>query len=517
MNDNAVIYARYSSHSQNEQSIETQIEICQNYADKNGLNVIEIYSDKAKTGTNDNREAFQNMLSNSSKNTFKYVIVYNLSRFARNSTESVMNELILNKNGVSVVSATENINGDDDDPIASLIKNIMRGVNEYYSKNTAKNIRDGLKTNAKKGLSIGGFSLPLGYVSNENREILINEEEADIVKQIFKMFNDNKNYADIIRYLNLHNIKTKRNNEFNKNSIKRILTNKKYVGIYMFKGEEMPVRIPQIIDDNTFNEVQEKVNRRAKAPGKARATTDYILSGKLYCGYCEENMIGQSSTSETKRKYYYYICKNRIAKKCTKERVSKDLIEDFVFSKTREILTTDNINIIATNMVKYLENNKTDYELKSLQKELKSIDKQKVNLLSSLSLCDNDDVKKSIMDELSKLEELHNKLELAILIEEANQLKITIPQIKFFLKELKKGNVQDIKYRKMLIDLFIKQIYLYDDGRIMIIYTIDNNKFEGKIPSKDELLSSLEGTQAPPLANLFEYSNFDIYFSLKYD
>lgn len=67
MKSNSVIYARYSSHSQNEQSIETQVEICKSYAKKNNLNVIKIYEDKAKTGTNDNREAFQQMLSDSSK------------------------------------------------------------------------------------------------------------------------------------------------------------------------------------------------------------------------------------------------------------------------------------------------------------------------------------------------------------------------------------------------------------------------------------------------------------------
>lgn len=502
MNNNAVIYARYSSHSQNEQSIETQVEACQNYADKNNLNVIEIYSDKAKTGTNDNREAFQRMLDDSSKKKFKYLLLYNLSRFARNSKESILNEIILEKNGVSIISVNENINGDDDDPFMALMKNLMRGVNEYYSKNTAKNIRDGLKTNAKKGLSIGGFSLPLGYISNEERKILIDEEEAKIVKKIFEMFKDGNNYAEIIRYLNLHNIKTKRGNEFNKNSIKRLLTNEKFVGIYIFKGEKMPVELPRIISDELFYEVQEMIKKRVKAPGKARMKTEYILSGKLYCGHCGENMVGQSSTSETKRKYHYYICKNRIVKKCNKERVSKDLIDDFVFSKTREILTDENINIIANRLMEYIENTKDDYELKSLKKELKNNEKAKINLLNSLKLADNDSVKKAIMEELTKMEEQNNKLELAILTEEANQLKITPSQIKFFLKGLRKGNVNDIKYRRMLIDLFINKIYLYDDGRILIVYTIDNNKFEGKIPNKDVLLSSLEGTIAPPLGNL---------------
>lgn len=164
-NNNTVIYARYSSHSQNEQSIETQIKVCRDYAEKHNLNIIDIYYDKAKTGTNDNREYFRKMLDDSNKKIFRYVLVYNLSRFARNNQESILNEMILEKNGTMLISATENVNGDNIDPAPTFFKNIMRSVNEYYSMYTAKNIRDGLKTNAMKGLSIGGRSLPLGYKS----------------------------------------------------------------------------------------------------------------------------------------------------------------------------------------------------------------------------------------------------------------------------------------------------------------------------------------------------------------
>ena len=311
MKNRAVIYARYSSHSQNEQSIETQVNICKSYAKKNKLNIVNVYSDKAKTGTNDNREAFQQMLSDSSKKTFDYVLVYNLSRFARNSTESVMNEMILSKNGVSVISATESVNGDDDDPIASLMKNIMRGVNEYYSKNTAKNIRDGLRTNARKGLSIGGLSLPLGYKSNEHKEIIIDEETAPFVRKIFEMYHEHSSMADIVRYLNANGIKTSRGNEFNKNSILRIVTNKKYIGIYTFKGEEMPVRIPSIIDKEIFNE-DRPIYTKTKDEGpthysdRSNVINSIIANGCRIEGTVENCIIGRR----------VYVGKNTKLKDC---------------------------------------------------------------------------------------------------------------------------------------------------------------------------------------------------------
>lgn len=505
MNNNTVIYARYSSHSQNEQSIETQIKVCRDYAEKHNLNVIDIYYDKAKTGTNDNREYFQKMIDDSNKKIFKYVLVYNLSRFARNTQDSVMNEIILEKNGVNLISAYENISGDDDDPVNALMKNMMRGVNEYYSKYTAKNIRDGLKTNAMKGLSIGGRSLPLGYKSNDEREIYVDEEEAKIVKKIFEMFKDKKTYADIIRYLNLHNVKTKIGNEFNKSSIKRILTNKKYIGVYIYKNEVMPKGIPSIISKSLFDEVQEMIKARRKAPGKARSNSDYILTGKLYCGNCKESMVGQSSTSKTKAKYYYYICKGRLNKKCSCNRIGKDKLEDFIFEKTREILTTENIDKISKKIVEFANDTKQGQEeLKRLKKEYKKLEKEKQSLLDSLKLSSSNSIKITIMEEMENVDDSLNELGVEILRQEANQFNITQKEVKFFLQQMRHGKINDIKYRKMLINTFVNEIYLYDDGRVMIIFNVENSTYNGTIPPSDNILSSFKSEIAPPLANLFE-------------
>lgn len=109
---NAVIYARYSSHSQTEQSIEGQLQECYNFAKRNNYNVIDEYIDRATTGTNDNREQFQQMMKDSEKKQFQGVIVYQLDRFARNRYNSATNKAKLKKNGVRVFSAKENISED---------------------------------------------------------------------------------------------------------------------------------------------------------------------------------------------------------------------------------------------------------------------------------------------------------------------------------------------------------------------------------------------------------------------
>ena len=491
MSNKAVIYARYSSHSQNEQSIETQIDICRSYARKHNLNIVQIYEDKAKSGTNDNRESFQQMLSDSSKKGFSHVIVYNLSRFARNSTESVMNEMILSKNGVDVLSATENVNGDDDDPIASLMKNIMRGVNEYYSKNTAKNIRDGLRTNARKGLSIGGYTLPLGYKSNANKEIIIDEEMAPHVRKIFEMYHEHCSMAEIVRYLNLHGIKTSRGIEFNKNSIRRIVTNPKYNGKYIFKGEEMPVGIPPIVDKKLFEEVQNLVEQKHVSHSRK---SDYLLTDKLYCGLCGAKMTG----AVAKHKYHYYKCVNSKGslKTCHKEKVDREFIEELVIKETRKMLTKENIRIIADNVIAFLEQEKDLSEIKKLQKSLKKCEQEIESLLASIRQATSDNVRNLLISELEKAQEQQKGLKAQLEFEEANNMPVTASEIRFYLTELKKGNINTKKYKRALIDTFIYKIYLYDEKMVINYTTQESNDI--KLPDQNLVLSSLEGTIAPP-------------------
>ncbi len=123
MNNNAVIYARYSSQGQNEQSIEGQVRICTAYAESKGFTVVKTYMDKARTGTNDNRPDFQKMISDADKGAFQHIIVYKFDRFARNRIDSIMYKAQLKKQyGIRVVSATEPVS---DDEGGEIYENIM--------------------------------------------------------------------------------------------------------------------------------------------------------------------------------------------------------------------------------------------------------------------------------------------------------------------------------------------------------------------------------------------------------
>ena len=127
----AVIYARYSSERQTEQSIEGQLHVCNDYAKRNDLVIVGTYIDRAMTGTNDNREDFQRMLKDSDKKSFDYVLVYKLDRFSRNKYEMAIHRKHLKDNGVKVLSAMENI---PETPEGILLESLLEDMNQYYSE-----------------------------------------------------------------------------------------------------------------------------------------------------------------------------------------------------------------------------------------------------------------------------------------------------------------------------------------------------------------------------------------------
>ena len=199
----AVIYARYSCERQTEQSIEGQLRICNEFAEKNDLRIVDTYIDRAMTGTNDHRPEFQRMLSDSDKpQIWDIVLVYALDRFGRNSIEVAVNKQRLKKNNKILISATQrtsmNIDGSKNlDGI--ILENVMIGLAEYYSAELSQKIRRGMNESRQKGNYTGGFVL-FGY-RVENKKLVIHEDEAQIVRQIFSDYASNKKVTNILKEL----------------------------------------------------------------------------------------------------------------------------------------------------------------------------------------------------------------------------------------------------------------------------------------------------------------------------
>ena len=163
----AVVYARYSSDSQTEQSIEGQLRVCKDFASKEGYTIIDSYIDRAMTGTNDKRPAFQKMLHDSNKKGFEFVIVYKFDRFARSRHDSAVNKAILKKNGVKVISATELIT---DTPEGIILEGMLESFAEYYSVELSQKVKRGRKESRIKGNFVGG-KVAYGYFVKEQESV----------------------------------------------------------------------------------------------------------------------------------------------------------------------------------------------------------------------------------------------------------------------------------------------------------------------------------------------------------
>lgn len=478
----AVIYARFSSHNQREESIEQQLKECYAFAEKNGYTVIAEYIDKAISGTTDSRPDFLRMISDSSGKSFEYVIVYQLDRFARNRYDSAVYKAKLKKNGVRVLSARENIT---DDASGILVEGLLESMAEYYSAELGQKIRRGMDYNAENCLCTGG-NVALGYKVNSEKKFEIDNDTAPIVVKIFEMYASGKTVTEICDTLNDQGYKTSRGTSFNKNSLWRMLQNKRYIGIYTYKDKEIPNGIPRIVSDDLFYQVQTILQKNKKAPAHRKAKAEYLLTTKLFCGKCHNMMTGIKGTGKGGT-YYYYKCNHAKKKMCDKKAVHKEYIENIVIDECRKLLTKANIDIIAKEVVSLCEREKDNSNLRRLEKALRDNEKKQHNLITAVAECGIESVRSSLYSEISRLNDEAENLNKQLIIERSQNVSVTEDEIRFFLSQMKNGNINDLIYRKTLINTFINRIYLYDDKLTIIFNTGDK-----EVNVDDELLSNIE-------------------------
>ena len=459
---NVVIYARFSSHSQTEQSIEGQLKVCHEYAEANGHIVIGEYIDRAQSGTTDSRADFQRMIADSDKHTFEAVLVYQLDRFARNRYDSAINKAKLKKNGVRVISAKENIT---DDASGILVEGVLESMAEYYSVELSQKVRRGMDLNAEKCLSFGGRP-GLGFKVDSEKHFQIDPETAPYVREIFERYADGETVADIVRDLNARQIRTLQGNEFNKNSLTRMLRNKRYTGVYIYKDQETPGGMPRIISDELFERVQRILDKNKAAPARSRGKEEYLLTTKLFCGYCREMMVGYSGKSQSGAKYCYYACKNAKKKLCEKKTVKKDYIEDMVVKTCHAMLTDKNIERISKEVANACQADADSSSVKQIKAAINEDDTAIENLWKALEHGQAVDM---ITERIAKREKEKAELEAQLAIEMKRLVILTEPQIRAFLKKLQASDMNDINDRRGLINIFVREIYLKNDRFTMIL------------------------------------------------
>ncbi|MBO5020428.1 MAG: recombinase family protein, partial [Clostridia bacterium] len=315
---NAVVYARFSSHRQGEQSIEGQVAEAERFAALHDLKIVHVYADRAQTGRNDNREQFQQMLADAAKHAFDALIVWKTDRIGRNKEEIALNKYHLKKNGVKIYYVAEAI---PDTPEGIILESVIEGMAAYYSEQLSQNVRRGMRASAMKAQCTGG-TRPLGYTTDENKKFIIDPKHAPTVKFVFDLYAQGKTVTEIVNELNARGLRTLKGKLFTHNSLHRMLKNKKYIGVYSYNNEVcIENAIPPIVDTETFNKVQELLKYNQKAAAHKKAKVDYLLTEKLFCGKCGTMMVGVCGTSKTGTRHHYYICTAQKKKLCTKKAV----------------------------------------------------------------------------------------------------------------------------------------------------------------------------------------------------
>ena len=494
----AVIYARYSSKNQNDYSIEAQIASCVEYAENHNMEIVNIYRDRAITAQTDKRPGFQQMIKDSYSGKYDTLIVWALDRFARNVKDAENNFDILYNNNVTVVSVTENF---DNSPQGEFIRGLFNLWAQYYSKSLAVNVKRGMDQNIEYCYFNGG-QIPFGYksvavndgISNSKRpkkKLVVDEDIRHIVVEIFNRYVDGETMKNICDDLNARGVKTGSSEKFSRTSLNSILKNKRYTGVYIFNGAEVPNGMPSIISEELFGKAQEKMDANKKAPARSLATEEYLLTGKLFCGECGELLTGISGKSHTNSVYRYYSCKGTKSKssnKCIAKNIRKDVLEEIVLQKSKMFLTDENIDKIAKEIYNLGQQLKESTEFKETEKQIKEREKDRKGLMTALKNCaGNDELAKDILKELEEVKTIQTTLENKLTQLEKSVETLNPTEIVFFLTEIKKHCGYSFKHKKSLINTFVNKVVLNKNNLMIFL----NSQKEPFIISDNEIEEAL--------------------------
>ena len=458
----AVIYARYSSDNQREESIEGQIRECTAYAEKNDITIVKHYIDRAISAKTDNRPQFQQMIKDSDKKLFDIVLVWKLDRFARNRYDSARYKTQLKKNGVKLMSATEIIS---EGPEGIILESVLEGYAEYYSADLAEKVVRGQTENILKGRCNGGRGT-FGYTLDSERKFHIDPLASPFVLESFTKYRDGLTMKEIRDWLNENGIKNPVGGEFTYNSVEHMLKNRRYIGELKFRDVVVPDAIPPIVPLELFDDVQEKIAKNKKAPARRKAEDDYLLTTKLHCGCCGALMFGESGTSRTGEVHRYYKCATAKKKKgCKKKTVRKQWLEDLVVNQTMQLVKDD--AAMESIIAKVMElQNKENTNIPLYEKQLRDAESGIQNMLNAIQA---GILTSSTKERLEQLEETKRELEARIAEEKLAKPKIKEEFIRFWLMRFRKLDMSLKDQRQALVDTFINSIYLYDD-KVLITF-----------------------------------------------
>lgn len=493
--EKAVIYTRYSSSAQRDASIEQQIRACQEYARQHGLKIVEIYEDRALTGTNDKRPGFQRMIRDSANRQWKYVLVYSLDRFARDRYDSAKNKHELKQNGVRVLSVTEHLT---DDPTGILMESILEGYAEYYSRELAQKTKRGMADNASRCMVNG--PVPVGYERGADGRYAIYEPDAAVIREACRRVLDGETITSVANDLQRRGLQTRKGRPWTREMLYHALGNERYAGVYLYGDVRIEGGIPAVISRQEFDALTSllgsKANPRKKPGEPSRRRTEngmYLLTGKIYCGNCGNPMVGVSGRGKCGVMYYYYACKGQRTKTCQTMPLRRDWIEWEVANAIKTyVLNDEAIQGMADALIQHQLEQSDALELQSLRDRLTETNRSLGNILAAI---EKGVFVPTIQQRLMELENDKSLLsaKISILEKKVSDLP-SKDDITALLYLYQQGELNDKNYQQAIIDAFLRAVYVYDDHLDLVITTGDKSD-RIKLPTKNDLDSALSPSE----------------------
>ena len=351
------IYCRVSTDEQAEKgNVQSQVEYAKKYLElhgpENNIDDFELYIDEGISGTIPlaDRPAGSKLIADANSNSFTILYMYRLDRLARSVKHVLDTYELLESKGIALKSMTEAF--DTSSPTGKFFMTLLASIAALESDTIRERTQMGKDRNARAGKWVSGLT-PFGYRAGDDGKLKIYGQEAETVKMIFDLYNQDLTMVEIARYLNARGVdtpatskgtKSKTGGKWHPASISKILSAEVYTGKYQYlqgsKGNRKNIEmdVPVIIDIEVFSDIQKKVKDNADLY-RGRKGRLYLLRGIIFCGHCGLAMSGSTANNN---KHIYYRCPGTAdlgqGKKCTSRSIKAVDLENAVWNDILELV-----------------------------------------------------------------------------------------------------------------------------------------------------------------------------------